>query len=68
MTNINITIRANKIQKAHADKLFEELVIGLTMSFDAFVRQTLREGRIPFKLTAQLIHAQSRRLTIYLTP
>jgi DNA-damage-inducible protein J len=37
--------------KAQADALFGELVMNLTTVFNIFVRQALREGRIPFEIS-----------------
>ena len=36
--------------KAQADALFNELGMNLTTAFNIFVRQSLREGGIPFKV------------------
>ena len=37
--------------KAQADSLFAELGMNLSTAFNIFVRQSLREGRIPFDIT-----------------
>lgn len=47
----NISIRMDKDLKIAADSLFEELGMNLTTAFNIFVRQSLREGGIPFKIT-----------------
>ena len=47
----NISIRMDKDLKLAADSLFEELGMNLTTAFNIFVRQSLREGGIPFKIT-----------------
>jgi DNA-damage-inducible protein J len=44
--------------KKQADALFEELGMNITTAFNIFVRQSLREGRIPFDIT---IHNPSKR-------
>ena len=36
--------------KAQADALFNELGMNLTTAFNIFVRQSLREGGIPFEV------------------
>jgi len=53
MTNktTNISIRMDSEIKSQADALFEELGMNITTAFNIFVRQTLREGRIPFDIT-----------------
>ena len=48
-TNINICMDADV--KEQADALFNELGIDLTTAFNIFVRQALREGRIPFDIS-----------------
>ena len=47
----NISIRMDSDLKAQADRLFGELGMNLTTAFNIFVRQSLREGRIPFDIT-----------------
>ena len=44
----NISIRMDSDLKAQADALFGELGMNLSTAFNIFVRQSLREGRIPF--------------------
>ena len=46
----NISIRMDADLKAQADALFTELVMILATSFNIFVRQSLREGGIPFEV------------------
>ena len=47
----NISIRMDSDLKAQADALFAELGMNLTTAFNIFVRQSLREGRIPFEVS-----------------
>ena len=47
-TTTNITIRMDTDLKAEAEALFAELGMNLSTAFNIFVRQSLREGRIPF--------------------
>ena len=46
----NISIRMDADLKAQADALFNELGMNLTTAFNIFVRQSLREGGIPFEV------------------
>ena len=46
----NITIRMDSEIKAQAEVLFGELGMNLTTALNIFVRQSLREGRIPFEI------------------
>ena len=47
----NISIRMDSDLKAQADALFAELGMNLTTAFNIFIRQSLREGRIPFEVS-----------------
>ena len=50
-TSSNISIRMDSDLKAAAEALFDELGMSLSTAFNIFVRQSLREGGIPFKIT-----------------
>lgn len=50
-TTTNISIRMDTDLKAQADALFNELGMNLTTAFNIFVRQSLREGKIPFEIS-----------------
>ena len=47
----NISIRMDAELKAQADALFAELGMNLSTAFNIFVRQCLREGGIPFRIS-----------------
>lgn len=47
----NISIRMDAELKKQADALFAELGMNISTAFNIFVRQSLREGRIPFDIT-----------------
>lgn len=49
-TTTNISIRMDSELKAQADALFAELGMNLSTAFNIFVRQSLREGGIPFEV------------------
>ena len=46
----NISIRMDADLKAQADELFAELGMTLSTAFNIFVRQSLREGGLPFEV------------------
>ena len=50
MATTNISIRMDTELKAQADELFAELGMNLSTAFNVFVRQSLREGGIPFEI------------------
>ena len=45
----NISIRMDSDLKTQADTLFNELGMNISTAFNIFVRQALREGKIPFE-------------------
>ena len=47
----NISIRIDAELKAQADALFAELGMNISTAFNIFVRQSLREGGLPFNVT-----------------
>lgn len=47
----NISIRMDKDVKAQAEAFFSELGMNLTTAFNIFVRQSLRDGKIPFEIS-----------------
>ena len=50
-TTTNISIRMDTKLKAQAEELFSERGMNLSTAFNIFVRQSLREGGIPFEIT-----------------
>lgn len=50
-TTTNISIRMDTELKNAAEALFEELGMNLSTAFNIFVRQSLRERRIPFVIS-----------------
>lgn len=50
-TTTNISIRMDSELKTQADKLFNELGMNLTTAFNIFIKQSIREGGIPFDIT-----------------
>ena len=49
MAQVNIRLDDNLKEKAEV--LFDELGLNMTTAFNIFVRQTVRQGRIPFDIT-----------------
>ena len=50
MATTNISIRMDSDLKAQAEELFSELGMNLSTAFNIIVRQSLREGGIPFEI------------------
>ena len=49
----NITIRIDKKLKKQAEKLFSELGMNISTAFNVFIRQSIREGGIPFMINKE---------------
>ena len=47
----NVNIRIDKELKEQAEVFFGELGLNMSSAFNIFVRQSLRQGRIPFELS-----------------
>ena len=52
MSNIsNVSFRIDSDLKNQAETLFQNLGLNMTTAFNMFLRQSVREGRIPFDVT-----------------
>ncbi len=49
-----VNIRIDDGLKEKADKLFDELGLNMTTAFNIFVRQSVRQGGIPFEITTKI--------------
>jgi DNA-damage-inducible protein J len=47
---INVTIRLDREIKENAERLFDGFGMNLSTAFNVFVRQALRQGKIPFEI------------------
>ena len=47
----NLNIRINKDLKEQAERFFSELGLNMSSAFNIFVRQSLRQGKIPFEIS-----------------
>ncbi|MDR1731665.1 MAG: type II toxin-antitoxin system RelB/DinJ family antitoxin [Synergistaceae bacterium] len=48
---INLSIRMDRELKEQAENLFSELGMNMTTAFNIFVRQSVRQGKIPFEIS-----------------
>lgn len=53
MGQTNINIRMDEDLKKAAESLFSDLGLNMTTAVNIFVRQSLRQGGIPFEITTQ---------------
>ena len=60
MDNVsNVSFRIDRDLKTQADSLFEQLGMNMTTAFNIFLRQSVREGRIPFDITINTPNAET---------
>ena len=57
MKNVNVTLRVDEDLKKQAEALFSELGLNLTTAFNIFLRQSVREQRIPFQVSKNVPNA-----------
>ena len=57
MKNVNVTLRVDEDLKRQADALFSELGLNLTTAFNIFLRQSVREQQIPFRVSKKVPNA-----------
>ncbi len=55
--NVNVTLRVDEDLKKKAETLFSELGLNLTTAFNIFLRQSVREQRIPFQVSRNVPNA-----------
>ena len=48
---INVTIRLDKDVKERAEQMFGDFGMNLSTAFNIFIRQALRQGKIPFEIS-----------------
>ena len=58
-TTSNVSFRIDSTLKTQADKLFSELGMNMTTAFNIFLRQSVREGCIPFDITINTPNADT---------
>ena len=54
MANVNVTIRIDEDLKKKASALFEDLGMGFNQALTIFVKQAVREQRIPFEISKNI--------------
>jgi DNA-damage-inducible protein J len=56
---INLSIRMDKELKEQAEGLFYELGMNMTTALNIFVRQSVRQGKIPFEISLNRPNAET---------
>ena len=60
----NVNIRMDKEIKDRAELLFGEMGMSMTTAFNIFVRQALRQGKIPFEISVDPFFSDSNMQTL----
>lgn len=55
----NVSFRIDSTLKAQADTLFSSLGMNMTTAFNIFLRQSVRQGGIPFEITMNTPNAET---------
>ncbi len=51
MANVNVTLRMDEQLKKQADELFSDFGLSLNAAMTMFIKQSVREQRIPFEIS-----------------
>lgn len=54
MTKQSVSVRVDEETKKEAEELFEELGLNMSTAVNIFLKQTIREQRIPFVINNQV--------------
>lgn len=58
MANINVTIQMDENLKLQSEELFKDLGLSLSAAINIFIKQSVREQRIPFEIKHNVTHFQ----------
>lgn len=61
MATTNITMRMDENLKSQAEELFNNLGMNMTTAFTIFLKQAVREQRIPFSISMDIPNAETIR-------
>jgi DNA-damage-inducible protein J len=57
MATTNVTVRMDKDLKEQVEGLFSEMGMNLTTALNIFMRQVVRQGKIPFEISVNTPNA-----------
>lgn len=60
MATTNVTIRMDEELKKQAEDLFSDLGLNMTTAFISFIKQSVREQRIPFILSRNIPNTDTK--------
>ena len=55
----DLSIRIDKDLKEQAERLFNELGMNIATAFNIFIRQSVRQGKIPFEISLNIPNAET---------
>lgn len=61
MPKTSVNIRMDSDLKQSAEELFAELGLNMSIAFNMFARQAVRERRIPFEITADPFYSATNQ-------
>ncbi len=59
MSTTNVNIRMDSEIKAAAEAMFADMGLNMSTAVNIFVRQALRQGKIPFEITSEIPNAET---------
>ncbi len=59
MATVNISIRMDKELKAQAEAMFSAMGLNMTTAMNIFLRQAVREQRIPFDISLRVPNSET---------
>ncbi|EOS45903.1 type II toxin-antitoxin system RelB/DinJ family antitoxin [Lachnospiraceae bacterium JLR.KK009] len=60
MKHVDVVFQVDEELKTQADLLFEDLGMSLSTAFNIFLRQSVREQRMPFAISREVPNAATR--------
>lgn len=59
MATVNMSIRMDTELKKQADAMFSDMGLNMTTAMNMFLRQVVRQGRIPFEIATDIPNAET---------
>lgn len=59
METVNMSIRMDKELKKQADAMLSDMGLNMTTAMNMFLRQVVRQGRIPFEIATDIPNAET---------
>ena len=59
MATVNMSIRMDTELKKQADAMFSDMGLNMTTAMNMFLRQVVRQGRIPFEIATDIPNTET---------